>query len=707
MLPFYYVRVMEKCEFALIDMFNNLRVNKYDDLSRTTFSKTINVPIVTHTDKNFANWYRNTHLKKKPVPLPIAGLRYDSKEQNTANRTQATYCRNIFSKATEQWIQDIQPTPYYLYYTLEVLMDNKSDFGQITENIVPYFNTFRTLRIREFDFAPDIERKVPVYLVSVEDKFEDELEAGSQHRYIRAIFKFRLEVDWYRPFEIPEIIKYAELNINLDQFTHSLQVFVYPDPIAEQEKKAWEMLSPSTRTGFTLLKTCARTLVKCVNLDGSTFFKEITTPDALRPVGVPNFKLLSLNFDEDNPLATDFSGFDRDFVALNDSTRNFIDPLPSFEKPVIGEISASPTTSIADPSIGSVILSPNTNIEDNDVTTESVPVALTGVISGDIKIVMDIEHDDPSQLKVELKSPSGVIKILHNNLHNIEIDGLYDDFDGESVVGTWEIIMTDNTVGGVGTLNRYEIYFSLDGETTESIPVVLTGSIYQGIKVSIDVTHADPTNLKIDLISPIGTTVNLHDKNASVAIDNITLNDFDGEDVTGTWKISILDDANGDIGVLDRYSIDFSPDAGSETEDGYKVDDAVAWNKILNWFGTNNGLNESPFTFSINLQFNDNPPVDTVFQYLKNDEATDSQGNIIPEGEVFFDWGLIDSKLYFAFKTYGTNALSYYFTSKDSLTLNNTDIYKFIFVLYDNGYEGMFGYSTNGGVTVALEAMRE
>ena len=476
MVPFYYCRQIEKCEIAFLDLFNNLRVNKYVDLSRIEFDRTLHVPIVTHSDKNFANWYRNVCHKKKPLPLPIGGLRYERKEPNDQNRTQATYCRNIFSRATDQWLQDIQPTPYYLYYTLEFLMDNKSDFGQITENIIPYFNKFRTLRIKEWDFAPDIERKIPVFLQSTEDKFEDEIELGPSHRFIRAIFHFRLDVDFYRPFEMPEVIKYAALNINIGEFLHKQQILVYPDPIAEQEKKAWEQLEPSAKTGYSLLKTSATTLVRELQLDGTTQYKEITPPDAIRPFQVPDFKILSLNFDADSPLATDDSGFGRDFVALNDVTRKYISNLP--------------------------------------------------------------------------------------------------------------------------------------------------------------------------------------------------------------------------------------PGAGQEVEDGYKVDDSVVWNKILNWFGTNDGLNENPFTFSIVLQFIDNSPSDTIFQYLSNDETTDEEGNTIPAGEVFFEWGIIDSKLFFSFKTYGNDALAYTFTSKNPLDLNNINIYRFLFSLYDEGHAGMFGYSINGGVTIALETER-
>lgn len=478
MTPFYYVRTQEKCEIALIDMFNNMKVNKYTDLDRKNYTKTIRVPIVINQDKNFANWYRSVDHKKRPMPLPIGGLRYVNMQENSNNRTQATYARSIFSRATDQWIRDIQPTPYYLFYELEFLMDNKSDFGQITENIVPYFNTFRTLRIKEFDFAPDIERKIPVYLQSISDTFEDEIEAGSKHRFIKKKFIFRLEVDWYRPFELPEMIKYAELNYNIGDFVHSQQVFVYPDPIAQQEKKAWEQLAPSTREGFTLLKTMARTLIRQEDLDGNVSWEDVTPPDAVRPPMVPSFNLLHLNFDDDTPLEDDQSGFGRDFVALNDSTREFVPDLP--------------------------------------------------------------------------------------------------------------------------------------------------------------------------------------------------------------------------------------PGNGQDVKTGYGVDPNVQWNKILDWFGTDEGEHESPFTFQSILQFKDNPVPDTIFQYLQNDEVLNDNGAvIIPEGEVFFDWGIIDSKLYFTLKTYGSKELFYTFTTKNKLDLNDTDIYKFVFVSYDKGHAGMFGMTINDGAMIALETERD
>jgi hypothetical protein len=495
MVPFYYVRTQEKVEIALLDMFNDLKVNKYTNVERTNFSKTVRVPLVIHQSSDFANWWSNANTATQPMPVPIGGLRFERKEQNNANRTQSTYARMIFSNATDQWIRDIQPTPYYLYYTLEFLCDNLSDNRQINENVIPYFNTFRTLRIKEFDFAPDIERKIPVYLQSVEDNYEDEVQESSEKQWYKTKVTFRLDVDWYRPFEIPELILYAELNLRVDDIIDKMQWFVYPDPLAEKEKQEWEQIEPTIRQGYSLLKTSATTLVVqsdvlddtqilgTTNTDnlitgpGGAVYKNITPPDAFRPAQVPSFNLLHLNFDQDTPYEDDQSGFDRDFVAINDSTREF---------------------------------------------------------------------------------------------------------------------------------------------------------------------HAD-----------------------------------------------------------------LPPGSGNSVEDGYEVDPSIQWDRILNWFGSNDGQMEQPFTFKSMLQFKEEPVVDTIFQYLSNLETTDKDGNIIPEGEVWFDWGIIDSKLYFTFKTYGENSQFWTYTTKEPLSFNNTDIYTFTFVLYDKGNSGMFGYSINQGPMIALNTERE
>jgi hypothetical protein len=212
--------------------------------------------------------------------------------------------------------------------------------------------------------------------------------------------------------------------------------------------------------------------------------------------------------------------------------------------------------------------------------------------------------------------------------------------------------------------------------------------------VTFTSTGTLPTGLLTDTSYIINTATSTGD------LDTITL--FEPDGVTSVIITETTD-------ILATHTLTKIGNAGSSVTDGYKS--SSSWNNILDWFGTNNGLNESPYTFQSILQFKDDPVPDTIFQYLSNVDgdttADDYVDDGIPEGEVFFDWGIIDSKPYFTFKTYGEDELFYTFTAKNQLTLNITNIYKFVFVLYDNGHAGMFGYTINDGPMIALETERE
>jgi len=90
-----------------------------------------------------------------------------------------------------------------------------------------------------------------------------------------------------------------------------------------------------------------------------------------------------------------------------------------------------------------------------------------------------------------------------------------------------------------------------------------------------------------------------------------------------------------------------------------------------------------------------------VFQYLYNPtDVTLSDGTVIPAETVWFDWGIQDKRLYF---TYHTSSQYHRFTSA-KLELDDTTIYSFYFVLYNEGQNGAFGVRTNFSETMmALE----
>lgn len=89
------------------------------------------------------------------------------------------------------------------------------------------------------------------------------------------------------------------------------------------------------------------------------------------------------------------------------------------------------------------------------------------------------------------------------------------------------------------------------------------------VDVSVDVTHTFKGDLIVELRSPEGTVVRLHnrtggsDDNLVVTYDQGvvnpdgpgSLNDFNGEVVSGTWTLTVSDNANLDTGTLNAWSL--------------------------------------------------------------------------------------------------------------------------------------------------------
>ena len=278
MTPFYYVREIEKLLVAIYDMFDNLRVNKYTDMNRTEYADTVRVKLVTHYSDDFANWLSTTMSKQQLQVLPVAGLRFVGTSKDDSNLVQPTYAREIYSRRNDFWIRDIQPKPTVFRFELTVLSNNFSDFAQLKENIEPYFNDYRTVRLKEFDFAPEIEQPVPIFLSSVSDSLEDETDnSGSKFQQYKTTYQLEAHGLMHKPYALPAEIRYAEMNFIVNkQYNDVEQILVYPDDIAKQRRRAWETVEPSIREGYSLLKTFAKTLVRRGEVDGEEYWADET-----------------------------------------------------------------------------------------------------------------------------------------------------------------------------------------------------------------------------------------------------------------------------------------------------------------------------------------------------------------------------------------------------------------------------------------------
>ncbi len=107
----------------------------------------------------------------------------------------------------------------------------------------------------------------------------------------------------------------------------------------------------------------------------------------------------------------------------------------------------------------------------------------------------------------------------------------------------------------------------VDNQTTTSQMSIVSGPDVGTIEVTVDISHTYIGDLNVKLISPSATEVLLHNRSGGTSEDivgtygvNLTaagsLDAFSGETSVGTWTLEVSDEAAGDIGNLNAWSLD-------------------------------------------------------------------------------------------------------------------------------------------------------
>jgi subtilisin-like proprotein convertase family protein len=77
--------------------------------------------------------------------------------------------------------------------------------------------------------------------------------------------------------------------------------------------------------------------------------------------------------------------------------------------------------------------------------------------------------------------------------------------------------------------------------------------------VTVAIVHTYQGDLKVDLVAPDGSLYNIHNRTGT-STDNInktvTLN-LSTEALNGTWKLRVNDNAAGDVGYINSWSVTF------------------------------------------------------------------------------------------------------------------------------------------------------
>ena len=132
----------------------------------------------------------------------------------------------------------------------------------------------------------------------------------------------------------------------------------------------------------------------------------------------------------------------------------------------------------------------------------------------------------------------------------------YATFAGLSLVGNY-------TIGG-GSTQTYTnaTAFTINDNATINSPITVSGRPGSGTTttpVAVNITHTYKGDLKVDLIAPDGSVYVLHNRTGGSA-DNIIQTfsvNLTTEALNGTWNLRVNDNASGDTGTLNSWSITF------------------------------------------------------------------------------------------------------------------------------------------------------
>jgi subtilisin-like proprotein convertase family protein len=235
-------------------------------------------------------------------------------------------------------------------------------------------------------------------------------------------------------------------------------------------------------------------------------------------------------------------------------------------------------------------------IPDNDPAgiSDVIVVNGAGTVSS-VSVELDITHTYIGDLSVRLISPRGTPASLHlrnggsadNIIKTFDLQNAPEvlRFNGESASGNWTLEVADVASVDTGRLNKWTLKIGtgisqeikIEETPGATIPdnnpagiertlnVPDNGNI-KDIEVGIDLTHTYISDLIVNLVSPAGTVITLHNKVGGSA-DNIiktynlsntlALVPLKGQSFQGSWKLRVSDVVGQDVGKLNKWSLKF------------------------------------------------------------------------------------------------------------------------------------------------------
>jgi hypothetical protein len=192
---------------ALINEFKGLKVENF---SGSTITQVIDVPVqFGHMDKYHLLNKETESGKKYYLNLPKISIEWNSIVFNGERYRGREQIRHFYNtelpRCNTPFINDVNPIPYDLGFSVEIMTQNLNHFSQLAENILPFFDPARHLRVKEFSFL-NIERDIKVRNEGMTPNILME-QSEENRRYVNGTIQLTVEAWLYRPLSDINVIR--------------------------------------------------------------------------------------------------------------------------------------------------------------------------------------------------------------------------------------------------------------------------------------------------------------------------------------------------------------------------------------------------------------------------------------------------------------------------------------------------------------------
>lgn len=200
---------------AIMSEFNNINIDVITPGTSgdNTIIKSIDVPLQfgqmeKYQTMNLVNHPDESQRYYESLPkmaLSWTSITYNGDRERGTEEFTTYLAENTKLSDADEFVKNVNPTPYDMGFELEIRTQSLNQFTQILDQILPFFNPNRQLRVKEFTFL-NVERNIKLRNDGLSQDFLIE-QTEENRRYINGTIAMTAEAFMYRPLSSQSLIK--------------------------------------------------------------------------------------------------------------------------------------------------------------------------------------------------------------------------------------------------------------------------------------------------------------------------------------------------------------------------------------------------------------------------------------------------------------------------------------------------------------------